>query len=149
MHQPVDGRGGGHRVLEDAVPLAEDEVAADQYAFALIAFSEEGKQYLDLIAVLLEIPDVIEDDHSIAVEAAQFFFQAQFLFGAEQALHQLERGGKEDPVAPFDEGLADGAEQMGLTPSGQAKGEDIMGSPDKVALTESGQLSTYRLGQTG
>ena len=62
MHPPVDGRGGGHRVFEDTVPLAEDEVAADQYTFALVAFSEEGKQHFHLIAVLLEITDVIEDD---------------------------------------------------------------------------------------
>jgi hypothetical protein len=33
MHQPVDGRGGGHRVFEDAVPLAEDEVAAEKSRF--------------------------------------------------------------------------------------------------------------------
>jgi hypothetical protein len=39
----TDGGGGGHRVLEEAVPLAEDEVTADQYALALIAFREEGK----------------------------------------------------------------------------------------------------------
>jgi hypothetical protein len=62
MHQPVDGSGGGHGVLEDTVPLAEDQVTADQYTFALVAFSEGGKQHLPLVAVLLEITDVIEDD---------------------------------------------------------------------------------------
>jgi len=41
MHQPVDGRDGGHRVFEDAVPLAEDQVATDEHAFALIPFGEE------------------------------------------------------------------------------------------------------------
>ena len=32
-------------------------------------------------------------------------------------MHQFEGGHKEDPVAPLDESLADGAEQMGLTPA--------------------------------
>jgi hypothetical protein len=56
--------------------LTEDEVTADQYALTLIAFREEGKQYLHLVTVLLEIADVIEDDDGIATEATQFFFQA-------------------------------------------------------------------------
>ena len=48
------------------------------------------------------------------------------MFSAEQALHQLESGGKEHPVAAFDKGLADGAEQVRFTAPGQAKGQDIM-----------------------
>ena len=124
MHQPVDGGGGGHGVLEDTVPLAEDQVAADQYALALIAFGEEGKQHLHLVTILLKIADVIEDDGGIAIKTAQVFFQAQVVFSPEQALHQLEGGGKEDPVAALDQGLADGAEQMGKThdPANQRRG---------------------------
>jgi hypothetical protein len=45
----------------------------ESHAFALIAFREEGKQHLHLLAVLLEIPDVIEADGGIAIKAAQFF----------------------------------------------------------------------------
>jgi hypothetical protein len=62
MHQPVDGRGGGHKVFEDAVPLAETRLLLKSHTFALVAFSEEGKQHLHLLMVLLEITDVIEDD---------------------------------------------------------------------------------------
>ena len=76
-------------------------------------------------------------------------FQAQFLLGCEQPLHQFEDGHKEDPVAPFDEGLADGAEQMGFTTTRQAKGEDIVGPLDKVALAESRELSAHGLWQAG
>ena len=39
------------------------------------------------------------------------------MFGRKQPLHQLEGGRKEDPVAPFDEGLANGAEQVRFTSS--------------------------------
>jgi hypothetical protein len=97
MHQPVDGRGGGHRVFEDAVPLAEDQVAADEHAFALIPFREEGKQYLHLIAVLLEVTDVIEDDCGIAIEAAQFFLY-RYVFSslgkiADTSTTRLSRSG--------------------------------------------------------
>ena len=30
MHQSVDGCHGGHRILEDLIPLAEDQVGTDQ-----------------------------------------------------------------------------------------------------------------------
>jgi hypothetical protein len=68
---------------------------------------------------------------------------------ALSSLHQLEGGRKEDPVASFDEGIANGAEQMGFTTTRQAKGEDILGPFDEVPLAEGGELSAYRLGQAG
>jgi hypothetical protein len=60
------------------------------------------------------------------------------VFGREQALHQLEGGHKEGPVAALDEGMADCAEQMGFTPPWQAKGEDIVTPFNKVPLTQRG-----------
>ena len=36
VHDPVDGGGGRHRVAEDAVPLAEDQVRRDQHRPALV-----------------------------------------------------------------------------------------------------------------
>src|SRR5262245_44494081 len=35
VNEPVDRGGGGHRVLEDPVPLAEHQVAGDHHATAL------------------------------------------------------------------------------------------------------------------
>lgn len=40
MDQPIDGGSRGHGILEDPIPLAEDEIAADQHAFAFIAFGK-------------------------------------------------------------------------------------------------------------
>jgi hypothetical protein len=39
------------------------------HALALIAFREEGKQYLHLVTALLEIADVVEDDGGITIAA--------------------------------------------------------------------------------
>ena len=46
MHEAIDGRRGGHGILEDAVPFAKDEVAGDDNAAALITLGEKRKQDL-------------------------------------------------------------------------------------------------------
>jgi hypothetical protein len=40
FHQPVDGRHVGHRILENLILLAEDQVGIDQQTPPFIAFSE-------------------------------------------------------------------------------------------------------------
>jgi TROVE domain len=40
MHQPVDGRSGGHRVLEDLFPLRERQVARQENAAAFVTFRQ-------------------------------------------------------------------------------------------------------------
>ena len=45
MHQPVDGRRRGHRVLEDLLPLGERKAAGQHHAAALVALGEQGEQH--------------------------------------------------------------------------------------------------------
>ncbi len=44
MHQSIDCGGRGHSVFEDAIPLAEDEVAGDHQAASFVAFGEERQR---------------------------------------------------------------------------------------------------------
>jgi hypothetical protein len=53
MDHPIHGYRRGHGILEDLVPLAEDEITGDQYRPTLIAFSQQGDQYVHLFAGLL------------------------------------------------------------------------------------------------
>ena len=47
---PVDGRGGGHKVGEDALPRREDQVGGDTQGPAFVAFGDEGEEDLGLLA---------------------------------------------------------------------------------------------------
>src|SRR6185312_11887238 len=77
MHEAVDGGRGGHGILEDAVPLAENEVRGDDDGPPLIALCEKGEQDLDLVGRLLDVANVVEDDHVEEVEPTECPGQAE------------------------------------------------------------------------
>src|SRR5207247_4636451 len=111
---------------EDAVRLREDEVAADQHALALVAFRKEGEEHLHLFAVLLDVPDVIDENNVEGIEAVEFLLQFQRFLRDEEPLDESERREKEHLEAPLDELVADGAEDVGLPTTRQAEGQDIL-----------------------
>ena len=82
MDEAVDGGGGGHRVLEDPVPLAEEEVAGDDHAAPLVPLGEEREQDLHLVAALLDVADVVKDNGVEPVEDRQLF-EPQVALGGE------------------------------------------------------------------
>lgn len=83
MHHPIDGSCGRHRISEDLVPFAEDQIAGDQDGAPFIAFGEQGEQHLHLLAVLLHIPQVIEDEGVEAIESLQLGGETEIAFGGQ------------------------------------------------------------------
>ena len=71
MHDSVDRRCGGHRVLEDLIPVAEDEIGGYEQGLPLVALSHEREQDFDFLGALADVPDVIEDDQIEVIELAQ------------------------------------------------------------------------------
>ena len=61
MDEPVDGSSGGHGILEDLLPVGEGEIAGEQDTAALIAVSQEREQDLHLVATLLDVADVVDN----------------------------------------------------------------------------------------
>ena len=68
MNEAVDGGHRGHRVLEDLVPLGEDQVGGDDDGLLLVTLSEEMEEYLHLLGRLLDVADVVDDDGVEALE---------------------------------------------------------------------------------
>ena len=62
VDQPVNGRRRSHGVLENPVLLGEHQVGGDDDGPALVAFGQEGEQDLHLVPVLLDIPNIINDN---------------------------------------------------------------------------------------
>jgi hypothetical protein len=77
VDQPVNRGHGGHGVLEDAVPLREDEVGRDQDAAPLVAPGQQGKEHLHFVAVMLHVADVIQDQAGEALELGQLLREPQ------------------------------------------------------------------------
>ena len=95
----VDGSGRGHGVFEDLVPLRKDQVGSDDDAAAFVAFGQQGEEHFHFVAGLLDVADVVEDEHFEAIEAAEFVFEQQVAFGAQQVIHQAVGGGEEDTAS--------------------------------------------------
>ena len=132
VHEPVHRCHGGHGVFEDLIPLAEDEVRTQQDAATLVALRKQGEEHFHFFAALLQVADVVEDEHFVAVEFLEFFFQPELAFGCEELAHDFEGGSKEDtPGVAQDEFATQGGEEVGLATTGQAKGEDVGGSLDE------------------
>lgn len=43
MDQAIDGRGSGHGIIEDSIPLTKYEVAGDHETPTFVSFGEEGE----------------------------------------------------------------------------------------------------------
>ena len=84
MHHPVNRRGGGHWVGEDALPLREDQVRRDAQGPALVAFGDEGEEDLGLLGALGQVAQVVQEQEVEAVQPAQPAGQVQVALGGEE-----------------------------------------------------------------
>lgn len=142
MHEAIDGGGGGHRILEDAVPLAENEIARNHHALSFVTLGEEREEHLHLVAALLHVANVVEDDHVEAVERGEFALEAEISFRSEEALDEGERGREKNPVTALDELVTNRANHVGFASPGETEHEQVFGTLDERALAKRG----HRLG---
>ncbi len=117
MDQSIDGGSGRHRILEDSIPLGADQIARDRNAAALIALAEEGEEHLHLVAVLLDVSDVINDDQIEGVEPPQRLLEQQVSLRHQEPLDELVGRTKQNAVASLDQFVSDGAQKMCLAAS--------------------------------
>ncbi len=117
MHDAINRGQGGHRVFEDAIPGGEHQVGGNHHRLVFIALGQEGKEHLHLVAIMLDVADIVEDDTGELVELGQFLWQAQIALGCQQALHQGSGTGPVDWLAAPDKLMADCCQSMTFTPS--------------------------------
>ena len=99
MDHAIHGRRRRHRVFEDLIPFAKHQIARDHDRAALIPFGEQREEHLHLLATLLHIAEIIEDQRLETVQSFEFRREAEIALGGEQPLHDLEGGGKEHEAA--------------------------------------------------
>lgn len=81
VYQTVYGCGRRHRVLEDALPLAEGQIARKQLAAPLVALRQQQEQHPHLLEAVLHVTVVVDNERLKAREPLQELGQAQLLFG--------------------------------------------------------------------
>src|SRR5258708_6554004 len=62
MNDAIYRRHRGHRVFEDLIPLAKNQIRRNDHRFVFIALGEEREEHFHLVTVLLYIADVIENN---------------------------------------------------------------------------------------
>ena len=88
MHEAIDGRCCGHRILEDLVPFAEGKVARQQHAPSFVAFRQKCEQNLHLFATLLDVAKIVDDQTLEARQLLDQFWQTQIPLCNQQLLNQ-------------------------------------------------------------
>src|SRR6266566_4530643 len=136
----VDGSQGGHRIFENAFPFAEHEIGSDQHRFALIALGKERKEHLHFVAIVLHIPNIIEDDTGIFVQLGQLLGQAQVAFSGEEPLHEGAGWRPEDSMARQYEFIPKCSKHVTFSNAWFSHGDDI----DRV-LEESSRFESLDL----
>jgi len=61
VNETVDRGRRGHRVLEYLLPLAERKIARQEHAASFVALGQEREQHFHLLATLLHVADVVDD----------------------------------------------------------------------------------------
>ncbi len=92
VDDPVNRRGGGHGVGEDALPLREDQVGRDAQRPALVAFGNQGEENLGLLVApvsstgrdLGQVAQVVQKQEVEAVQLVQLPGQVEVTLGGEQ-----------------------------------------------------------------
>ena len=93
VHDPVNRRGGDHRVGKDAFPLREDQVRRDAQRPAFVAFGNQGEEDFRLFGALGQVAQVVEEQEVEVVQFAEPAGQIQVALGGQQFLHQAVKGG--------------------------------------------------------
>ena len=88
MHEAIDRCGGRHCILEDLVPFAEGEIARQQHTPAFVAFRKECEQNLHLLATLLYVAQIINDQTLEARHLFDHLRKTQIASRNQQLLHQ-------------------------------------------------------------
>ena len=136
VDQPVDGGDGHGLVREDFVPGAERLIGGDGEAFVFVASGDEFEENGAFGAIFLGICDVVQNDEIELVELREGSFQNKVFSGGLKFLHQIGCAGVENPVTRFDQGMADGAEDMSLAGPGITDGDQIGPGIEPVASGE-------------
>ena len=140
VDHPVNRRGGGHGVGEDALPLREDQIGGDAQRSSFVAFGDEGEKDLGLLGALGQVAQVVQEQEVEVVQPAQLPGQGQVALGGEEFLHQAVGWSEEDGVAGFHQAVAHGAQRVGLAGAGQAEGQDVDAVLGEVAIGQLVQL---------
>ena len=136
VDEAVDGRGGGHRVLEDPIPLPEHEVAGDEQRAPLVALGHQGEEHLHLVGALLHVADVIEDEQLEGIESLQGTWQSEVPLGCEELLDEAEGRREEDGVAAANERVTERGSGVRLAASRESEAEDVVRALEELAGRE-------------
>ena len=99
VHEPVDQRGGDHRVAEDLAPGLEPAVAGDDDAAAFVAAGDQREQQVRGLAFEREVADLVDDQQLVALQAPELLVEGVALLGFLEAADPLLGGRERDAVA--------------------------------------------------
>jgi hypothetical protein len=142
VYDAVDRSERRHWVFEDAIPGGKHEIGGNQHGALLITLSKQREEHLHLLAILLDIANVVQDQTRHLLELGDLLRQAQFAFGGKQPLHQRGCGGPEHRMALLDQFVAQRRRQMTFPRAWCPDGNDIVSMGDKRTAAQTLNLQS-------
>jgi hypothetical protein len=99
VDEPVDQRGGDHRVAEDLPPGLEAAVRGDDDRAALVAARDQREEQVGGLALERQVADLVDDDQRVALDPAQLLIQRVAVLGGLEPVDPLLGGREGDAVA--------------------------------------------------
>ncbi len=92
VNDAVNSGHRGHGVFEDPYPVTEDQIRGYDHASSLVTFGQEREEHLHLIAVVLHVSYVVEDQAGVAIKLGQQLRQSEIALCRQELLDEGGRG---------------------------------------------------------
>ncbi len=125
VHEPIDGGRRRHRVLEDAFPFTEHQIAGHQQRAAFVALRDQREQHLGFLRALLDVPNVINDEQLERIELVEQPWQGELLLGRQELLDELIGGAEQHRVSVLDQSVPQRTGGMTLSHAGQPEAQHV------------------------
>ncbi len=82
MDQTIDRGSGRHRILENLLPFGKGEIRTDKDTAPFVALRKEREQDFHLLATLLDVAQVVDDQGLELLKLLDHSLQTQIPFGS-------------------------------------------------------------------
>ena len=106
----------------------------------MVAVSQHGEQRLHLLAALLDVADVIDDQSRVAGKSFQRPIQFELGFGAQELLDEHVTGSKQDTAVLVHQLLSKSTQQMAFAATRIPEHQDLLMAIQEAALQQYAQL---------
>jgi hypothetical protein len=136
VQEPVEERGGHHRVGEDLAPLGKAPVRGEDHRAPLVASVDQLEEQAAAIGHDRQVADLVDDQERSAAEEADLVAQPALALGLGERGNEVGKGDEVDAAPGLDRLDSEGDRKVALARAGRPEQVDDLMAVDEVELGE-------------